>query len=296
MVPVPAADQAVESGELAGHHALVTGAAQGIGRAVAETLAERGARVTAVDLSPEVGTLAAPESAYGGALHTRVADLGDAGDLRALGALCEGAPGGGTPGGGAEAAVHPAPSPVDVLVNCAAAYPPGGLLDSTDDDWLRVLRVNVLAGAALARSLARGLIRRQRPGAIVNVGSVQEALPLPGHAAYVTSKGALSAMTGALAVELGEHGIRVNAVSVGLVQSETLNTKLGDGFWAGQDVPPPTLLGRLGTPREAAEAVAFLCSPRSSYVTGAVLAVDGGRRLSRRTDPQLPAAPQGGAV
>lgn len=270
--PVPAPDSTARSlaGDFTGRHALVTGAAQGIGRAVAETLAERGARVLAVDRSPQVAALATAGSATGGAIGTHLADLGDPDDLHALGRLLAGA----------------RPDPVDVLVNCAAAYPGGGLLTSADDDWLRVLRVNVVAAAALARAMADELIRRQRPGVIVNVGSVQETLPLPGHAAYVASKGALTAMTGALAVELGEHGIRVNSASVSLVHSPALEAKLGSGFWDEQGVPPPTLLGRTGTPREAAEAIAFLCSPRSSYVTGAVLAVDGGRRLSRRTDPQ----------
>lgn len=266
-------------GDLAGHHALVTGAAQGIGRAVTEALAARGADVLAVDLSPPSDDTATRRSRRGGAIRTQVADLGDPDDLQTLLALL------------AERAATAAP--VDLLVNCAAAYPPGGLLESTDDDWTRVLRVNVLAAAALCRAMARELIRLGRPGAIVNVGSVQESLPLPGHAAYVTSKGALTAMTGALAVELGDHGIRVNGVRVGLVHSQALDAKLGDGFWNTQGTPPPTLLGRTGSPREAAEAITFLCSPQASYVTGAVLAVDGGRRLSRRRDPQLgPAVPE----
>lgn len=244
-----------------GRRAVVTGAAQGVGRAVAELLAERGAAVEAVDVDPRV------ESLESKTVRARIVDLSDPDAVRAL----------------ASALVEDAP--VDVLVNNAAAYPPGGLLASEDADWVTVLQVNVLAAATLSRAVAASLIASGRPGAIVNVGSVQEALPLPGYAAYVTSKAALTGLTNALAVELGEYAIRVNEVTLSLVGSATLDTKLGSDFWA--TTAPPTLLRRAGTVREAAEAIGFLCSDAASYLTGAVLAVDGGRRLSRRTDPQV---------
>jgi NAD(P)-dependent dehydrogenase (short-subunit alcohol dehydrogenase family) len=245
---------------LQGKRAIVTGAAQGVGRAVAELLAERGASVVAVDVDPAVRSLA------GGNVRPELVDLADAEAVRAF-------------------AGSVTTEPVDVLVNNAARYPSGGLLASDDADWAAVLQVNVLAAATLTRAVAASLIAAGRPGAIVNVGSVQEALPLPGYAAYVTSKGALTALTNASAVELGAHGIRVNEVTLSLVSSSALDAKLGSDLW-GTD-GPPTLLRRIGTVREAAEAIAFLCSDAASYVTGAVLAVDGGRRLSRRTDPQV---------
>lgn len=260
--------------ELAGRHALVTGAAQGIGRATAVRLAQLGASVLAVDVSPTVGALR--DEPYAGELRPRLADLADTGMLEAL------------------AATLRADFPADILVNCAAAYPSGGVLDSTYADWQRVLAVNVIAAARLAQAMARRLIDTGQAGAIVNVGSVQEALPLPGNGPYVASKGALSGLTAALAVELGEYGIRVNQVAPGIVDSPAMLAKLDHG-WEADEYGAPTLLARPGTPEEVAETIAFLVSDRSSYVTGAVLAVDGGRRLSRRHDNQLNQPKKGSA-
>lgn len=258
------------TGEFTGRQALVTGAAQGVGRAVADLLAERGTTVLGVDVSPEVATLAP-------SITARQVDLADPSAVRRLATEVRDETG------------------VDLLVNCAAAYPRADLLATDDADWQRVMQVNVLAAATLSRAMAQRLARRRRGGAIVNVGSVQQALPLPGHAAYVTSKGALAALTSALAVELGPYGIRVNEVTLCLVTSDALRTKIGEDPWG--ELGPPTLLGRTGTPREAAEAIAFLGSERAAYITGASLAVDGGRRLSRRPDPQtdmpLPGPPSG---
>lgn len=254
---------------LAGRHALVTGAAQGIGHATAELLAARGAEVTGIDRE---GT-------------DRLVDLADHDALRAL----------------VDELEHR--SSVDILVNCAAAYPSGGMLQAGEDDWTRVLSVNVLAAAWLSQAMARRLIRTNRKGTIVNVGSVQQALPLPDHGPYVTTKGAITAMTSALAVELGGHGIRVNEVVPGSVHSESYLSKVADPATGADANRPgataeahadsadpaeePTLLRRPGSPKEVAEAITFLASDAASFVTGASLAVDGGRRLSRRYDRKL---------
>lgn len=244
-----------------GHHALITGAGLGIGRELATYFAGQGATVHAVDLDEAVLDLAAREP-DGGTSRVRPSrvDLADPEGLAALGAEIESTD-----------------SEVDILVNCAATYPPGGLLESTAADWSRVLAVNVVAGAALARAMARRLIRQGAPGSIVNIGSIQAGLPLFGHAAYVASKGAVTSMTRALAVELGSFGIRVNEVDPGVIHTDAYGTRMSDDR-------PATALGRAGTPQDVAEAVGYLASDRAGYVTGAVLTVDGGRRLSRRRD------------
>ncbi|PSL08406.1 glucose 1-dehydrogenase/3-oxoacyl-[acyl-carrier protein] reductase [Haloactinopolyspora alba] len=254
---------------LNGQVAVVTGAGGGIGRAISVCLASEGAHVLAVDVD-EAGarqTVSAVEDA-GGKAVAEVADITD----RA-----------------ARDGVVPAAlerfGRVDVLVN-NAAYQGRRLpfLDVPADEWDRVLATNLTAAAALAQDAARYMVARGS-GTIVNVTAIQERLPMVTHAAYGVSKGGVSALTRSLAVELSPLGVRVNAVAPGMISTPSLR--------ASQDVADavvtspgrsPTLLGRDGAPEELAAAVAFLASSDSSFVTGEVLTVDGGRTLSRRFD------------
>lgn len=250
-------------GTFSGRRAVVTGAAVGIGRAITLMFAARGASVLAVDHNQDVATVADEADR----IEPFVTDLSDRDQLEALCAKLESAPAN------------------DILVNNAAAYPPrGGFLAAGIDDWERVLRVNVLAMGALSRSAAIGMRSAGKPGVIVNMDSVQESLPVPGYGPYVTSKGAVHAATGALAVELGQFGIRVNSVAPGVVNTPSTKNTLDGQLW-GESSAPPTLLGRAGSSEEVAEVVAFLASDAASFVHGAIVPVDGGRRLSRRYDP-----------
>lgn len=239
-------------GEFAGQVALVTGAASGIGRAVALLLHERGAQVVAEDKSPTVHQLARP------GLVPLVADISE--------------------DGAAEAAVATAIAEfgrLDILVNNAGIIINKSVVDMTRDDWERVQAVNVTAAFLHSREAVKAMMA-QRSGAIVNIASYAAYQAFPTIAAYAASKGALAQLTRALALEAIEHGIRVNAVGSGDVVTNILNEVVEDGpaFLARHGAKTP--IKRAAQPQEIAEVVAFLASDRASYILGAVVMADGG--------------------
>lgn len=233
-----------------GKRALVTGAGKGIGREIALTLAEYGAQVIA--LSRSGGDLEALQSAIN--CKTIQVDLADAAAARSA----------------AEEA-----GAVDLLVNNAGISILESFLDTDIESFDRIMAVNVRAVLIVSQVIARGMIARGNGGAIVNVSSQSSMRALRDHTAYCTSKGALDQLTRVMALELGEHQIRVNAVH----PTVTL-TPMGEMAWGDPAKSAPMLaripLGRFAKPRHVAEVVAYLLSDQADMVHGVMLPIDGG--------------------
>jgi 3-oxoacyl-[acyl-carrier protein] reductase len=245
-------------GGLAGRTALVTGASGAIGRACAVALATRGARVVVAYGSDEQGAAETADlvKAAGGEALVARADLSDPAAARGLVAAA---------GDGG----------VDVLVNNAGITRDGLLLRMRDADFADVLEVDLVAAFRCTREALRGMLRR-RWGRVVSISSVVGLLGNPGQANYAAAKAGLIGLTLSVAREVADRGITANVVAPGYIPS-----KLTDAM--GEEAKRATLgaipAGRLGTPEEVAAAVAFLASEEAAYITGQVLAVDGGMAM-----------------
>jgi NAD(P)-dependent dehydrogenase (short-subunit alcohol dehydrogenase family) len=240
--------------------AIVTGGSNGIGRAVTAALVAEGASVLVCDLMDS--------GHFDG--RSQVATLtGDVADA-----------------GFAEAAVAAAAERfgrADILVNDAASYPDGTLLEMPADGWDRVFRVNVTGSFLMCQAFARHCVASGARGAIVGISSGSARSPRPGGAAYSASKAALETMSKVFAMELGGHGIRVNVVAPGYIDvrgwSDAFPDRAPDELRAALVSGIP--LGTAGDPRDIAAAVLFLASDDAAHITGAVLDVDGGSGAGR---------------
>lgn len=232
--------------------ALVTGAAQGIGRAVTERFLHEGIPVIALDRSREALREGVPEAI------PCVHDLNDVDGLPAL---------------AAELTLHH--GPVTILVNNAGTwcYEPFGGIET--DRWERIFRINVTAPFVLCRELAPGMVRSAR-GCIVNVASRNALVSSQGSTAYDASKAALVAMTRTLAGELAPHGVRVNAVCPGVIDTPA-NAELMDDEQAAADYLRLIPLRRYGSAEEIAGLVWYLTGPDAGFVTGQAIVADGGQ-------------------
>jgi NAD(P)-dependent dehydrogenase (short-subunit alcohol dehydrogenase family) len=239
-------------GDFDGMVALVTGGASGIGAATAGLLAERGARVAVLDLDPD----AADDR------HLRLAcDVGDRSAVdRAVGRVAADLGG------------------LDVVVNNAGIGAQGDVAANDDDEWRRVLDVNVVGIVRVSRA-ALPHLRRSERAAVVNTCSVVATLGLPNRALYAASKGAVLALTLAMAADHVRDGIRVNCVTPGTVETPWVGRLLeaaGDPAAELAALRARQPLGRLVGPAEVAAAIAYLASPQAGATTGTALAVDGG--------------------
>ncbi len=233
-----------------GRRALVTGAGKGIGRETVRQLVQHGATVVAMSRT---------RSDLDGLREETGCDIlpVDIEDLEAAAAAAESA------------------LPIDLLVNNAGVTSLQSVLQTSMASMRTVLTVNTMAPLRLAQVVARDLIARQQPGAIVNVSSVASTIAFADHAAYCASKGGLDALTRVLALELGPHRIRVNAIN----PTVTL-TPMGELAWSDPDKSAPMLkriaLGRFATPADIAEVIVYLLGDQAKMINGAIIPVDGG--------------------
>ena len=251
---------------LEGRTVIVAGAGGAVGRAVARRFAEAGARLMLAD--PDDAGLAETLDEMGG----------DGDDLASFAHGIEDKLG----VANLIAATTDRFGHIDALVTNARASSPGGPFDLSADDFTQVLQANVASVFLQSQMVARRMIQQRADdpefrGALVNISSISAQRTVPELLAYSVSCAALDQLTRSLAAALGPQGIRVNAVALGAVMTRRLREALSERSELRDEMISVTPLGRIGEAVEAAEAALFLASPAASFVTGQVVAVDGGR-------------------
>jgi NAD(P)-dependent dehydrogenase (short-subunit alcohol dehydrogenase family) len=246
--------------------AIITGAAQGIGAACARRFAEEGAKVVIADVN-EIGaaSLAKEIAAAGGYALARRADVGARAD-------CEGL---------VEFAVAQF-GQLDILVNNAGIVHGADFLELAEEDFDRVLRINLKGAFLCGQAAARQMVKQAAHagggrGVILNMSSVNAVLAIPNQVPYTVSKGGLNQLTKVMALALAPQGIRVMAIGPGSIATEMLKNAVLTNEAARQRIMSRTPLGRLGEPDEIARVAVFLASDDASYLTGTTLYPDGGR-------------------
>jgi 3-oxoacyl-[acyl-carrier protein] reductase len=241
---------------ISGRTALVLGASRGIGRAIAVALAREGVRVAVASRSQE--RLADAVAAIEGEAVSFEADTSDLNRLAAL------------PG-----EVESTLGPVDILIPNTGGPPPGGALDNPRDEWERAYRSLVLAPRTLVEA-ALPSMRERHWGRIVNVGSSSVVEPIPNLALSNAHRMATVGFLKTLAAEVAEDGVTVNTVATGRFATDRLASHWGSWEEMERHAHGGVPAARLGQPEEYGDLVAFLCSERAAYLTGAVIPLDGG--------------------
>ncbi|WP_439574467.1 SDR family NAD(P)-dependent oxidoreductase [Phreatobacter sp.] len=251
-------------GALQGKVAIVTGAARGIGKAIATRFVQEGAAVVLSDVAVETGLATTAELSKTGKAVFIGCDVGDASSVAGLVQGARDAFGG----------------DIDILINNAGIVHTAEFLDLAEADFDKVLRVNLkgsfLVGQAVARRMVEQVKAGRKPGAIVNMSSVNAKLAIVNQIPYCVSKGGVRQLTNVMALGLSEHGIRVNAIGPGSIATEMLASVNTDKA-ARHRLFSRTPLRRLGDPDEIAQVAVFLASDASSYITGQTIYADGGR-------------------
>ncbi len=264
------AQNAVHFG-LGGRVVVITGGAQGIGEACARRLAADGASLALWDLADEPGRALAAELEAAGTptlyAHCNVAKKAEV--------------------DAALAATMDRFGRIDGLVNNAGIFKAAPFLEITEADWDAVLDVNLKGHFLVGQAVARQMVMNEgaRRGAIVNMSSVNGTLTIPSIASYNASKGAINQLTRVMALALADQGVRVNAVAPGTIATELARSAVLTSDEAKARIMSRTPMKRLGEPSEIADVVAFLLSDASSYITGEIVVVDGGRMTLNYTVP-----------
>lgn len=244
--------------DLTGKVALVTGASAGIGAGIARRLAEAGAQVAVHYRGgrDDAEALVARIAGAGGKAVAVHAELTDPAAVRSL-----------------FAGVAATLGPVDILVNNAARQTHSKIADMGEDEWRGMMAANLDGVFHATKAATEAMIAGGKGGAIVNIASIEGLYPALTHPHYATTKAGLLMFTRASALEFGRNGIRVNAVSPGVIHREGIERNWPEGVKRWMDAVP---LGRMGDDDDVANAVLFLVSPASAFITGANIVVDGG--------------------
>jgi NAD(P)-dependent dehydrogenase (short-subunit alcohol dehydrogenase family) len=246
---------------LQGQVAVVTGAAHGIGAACAQRLARDGAALALWDVDDGAGQALCERLNAAGHRAVYVhCDVAQSAQVRA-----------------AVAVTLAAHGKIDALINNAGIFKAAEFLDIAEEDWDAVIGVNLKGAFLVAQSVARAMRASGGGGAIVNMSSVNGVMAIPNIASYNASKGGVNQLTRAMALALAGDRIRVNAVAPGTIATELAQRAVLGSAQARARILSRTPLARLGEPSEVADVCAFLVSRASSYMTGEIVYVDGGR-------------------